>query len=119
MLKIIAISVLVAAGLGSAGVAQAGENSEYAYMAIARADYARAEAQLLALKAVEPKEPSVLINLAHVYQKTGRALAAASMYQSALSLPDVMLEMPDGRPASSHMLARSGLSALQPMARAQ
>lgn len=119
MKKIVAIIALVAAGLGGAGIAQAGENSEYGYMAIARADYARAEAQLLARKAAEPREPSVLINLAHVYQKTDRALAAASMYQSALALPDVMLEMPDGRPASSHQLARRGLSALQQVAQAQ
>lgn len=113
MRKIVASVALVAAGLGCAGSAQAGEPTQYGYMAIARADYARAEAQLLARKAAEPQEPSVLINLAHVYQKTDRALAAASMYQQVLDLPDVMLAMPDGSPASSHALAERGLATLR------
>ena len=81
-----------------------------AYRAIANKDLGAAEAQLTSALAEEASEPGVLLNLAHVYRQTARGAEADALYRRVLGAPDVLMAMPDGRPASSHRLASLGLA---------
>lgn len=110
------IRMLMAAGMlfiPCAALAQAPETyssqeQRYGFNALQRNDLAAAEARLIAQLAEEPDEPSVLLNLAYVYAKTGREDQALQMYDQVLRLPDVQMALGSGKPASSHLLARAG-----------
>lgn len=101
-----ALMLVALAMVGSA--ANAGENP-YGFDHIVAKDMRAAETRLEAQRAAEPNEPSVLINLAWVYRKTGREAEAQALYERVLAEPSVLLAMGNGRPASSHMLAMKGL----------
>jgi Flp pilus assembly protein TadD len=80
------------------------------FQAIAAGDYRTAEETLIAERRIFPRRPELMINLATVYARTGRAAEAASLYRAALDAADVEMAMPDGAVASSRMVAQRGLS---------
>lgn len=83
-----------------------------AYQAIAAGDYATAEQALTTERRIFPRRPELMINLAAVYARTGRASEAASLYRAALTAQDVEMAMPDGAVASSRAVAQRGLDRL-------
>lgn len=99
--------------LGAALVATAAgaqtQEQKYGFNAIQRDDLAGAEARLTAQRAEEPNEPSVLINLAHIYAKTGRLEQAEAMYRRVMATDNVLMMTDDRSPVWSHQLAQRGL----------
>lgn len=78
------------------------------FAAIMDEDWVKAERQLLASSAAE-NDPARLLNLAHVYRKTGREAEARRLYQAVLDQRDRTVELANGEPASCHTLARQAL----------
>lgn len=111
---------LVLALLGGALVATAAgaqtQEQRYGFSAIQRADLAGAEARLIAQRAEEPNEPSVLFNLAHVYSKTGRADQAEALYRQILATDNVLMLTGSKQQIWSHDLAQRGLDRARQMA---
>ena len=85
------------------------QEQTYGFNAIQRGDLTAAEARLTAQRAAEPGEPSVLLNLAHVYAKTGRADQAQALYRQVLATENVPMALANRSPAWSHDLAKAGL----------
>jgi Flp pilus assembly protein TadD len=77
-----------------------------ALAAIRDGDWKQAETQLT----VDADDPAQLLNLAHVYRRTGREAEAQFLYSRILELPDARDLAVGGQPASSHALARQALS---------
>jgi Flp pilus assembly protein TadD len=98
--------LLAAAPLIAALPAQA-QDSAVASTQIAQGDYSQAESALLAELRIHPGRPELLLNLAAVYAKTGRAGEARSLYTKVLSM-DLRTEQAVG----SHALAQRGLRRL-------
>lgn len=111
----LAMLALGAAFIASAAGAQTQEQV-YGFNAIQRNDLTAAEARLIAQRAAEPNEPSVLINLAHVYSKTGRFDQAESLYREVLAGENVLMATASRQGAWSHDLARRGLDRARMMA---
>lgn len=81
------------------------------YAAIMKGDLARAEAQLLKDKSVDRKDPARLLNLAHIYKKTGRADRARQLYEEvARSGSDLQLELANGDVATAQQFAMRALA---------
>ena len=81
------------------------EPGALAFAAIMDQEWAKAERQL-AKSNVSDRDPAKMLNLAHVYRKTGREADALRIYrQLAERSDDVMVELADGRAASSRELA--------------
>lgn len=99
----------VASALLASASATGATPTDYGYDLIKAKQLAAAETELHTRRAKEPDEPSVLINLAYVYAKTGRAADAATLYERVLALPDVLLALGNGKPRWSHALANKGL----------
>ena len=59
--------------------------------------------------------PEVLLNLAAIYQRTGRAAEARALYATVLDSPDVQMDLASGATTGSHQVAQRGLSRLTPM----
>lgn len=93
----------------AAGAQMPNQEQRYGFNAIQRDDLTAAEARLIAQRAAEPSEPSVLLNLAHVYAKTGRADQALELYREVLAGENVLMATATRAPAWSHDLARRGL----------
>lgn len=114
------MSKLVLALLGGALVATAAgaqtQEQRYGFNAIQRDDLAGAEARLIAQRAEEPNEPSILINLAHIYSKTGRFEQAEAMYRQVLANENVLMLTGSNRQLWSHQLAEKGLDRARQMA---
>lgn len=110
MMKIAAAGVtgVLLMALGGTAYASDGEN-RYGYDQIAAKDLKAAEQRLIAQQAAEPREPSVLINLAYVYSQTGRTAEAMVLYNRVLAQPDVLMALGNGSPASSHAIARKAM----------
>jgi Flp pilus assembly protein TadD len=106
MNRMLIAGAVIAAGLSTAAAAQA---NPYGYDQIAAKNLQAAEQTLVAQSAVEPDEPSVLLNLAFVYKKTGRQGEASALYERVLAQPDVLMALGSGKPASSHAVAMRGL----------
>jgi Tfp pilus assembly protein PilF len=111
----LAWGVFGAAFVASAAAAQTQEQT-YGFNAIQRHDLTAAEARLVAQRTAEPNEPSVLINLAHVYSKTGRVEQAEALYRQVLASDKVMLATANRDGAWSHDLAQRGLARARMMA---
>ena len=92
------------------------QEQRYGFNAIQRDDLAGAEARLIAQRAQEPNEPSVLINLAHVYAKTGRFEQAEALYRQVMASDDVMMLTASRQQIGSHQLAQRGLDRARQMA---
>jgi len=58
----------------------------------------------------------VLLNLAHVYAKTGRTAQAEALYRQVLAGEDVLMLTGSRQPVGSHQLARKGLERARQMA---
>ena len=99
----------------TSAMAQSQEQT-YGFNAIARDDLAGAEARLSAQRAAEPNEPSVLLNLAYVYAKTGRTAQATALYNQVMAGQNVMMLTGGRQQVSSHDLAQRGLSRTAAMA---
>jgi len=105
-MRILGLCAPIAAAMISILPAHAQEQSNpYGYDQIATNNLKGAEKRLLAQSAEEPDEPSVLINLAYVYQRTGRAADARALYERVLAQPDVLMALGNGKPAWSHAIA--------------
>lgn len=102
------IFILAAATLASPALA----SDRTGYRAISAGDYRTAEQTLVAERRIFPHRPELMINLATVYARTGRAAEAVALYRAALDADDVELAMPDGAVASSRMVAQRGLERL-------
>lgn len=107
------MSKLLFALIGGALVASAAgaqsQEQRYGFNAIQRDDLAGAEARLIAQRAEEPNEPSVLFNLAHVYSKTGRTAEAETLYRQIMADSNVLMLTGSNRQIWSHDLAQRGL----------
>lgn len=94
------------------GAANAAERT--AYPAIASGDLAAAERMLVAERRIYPDRPELMLNLAAVYARTGRAGEARALYQAVRARPASVMDLPDGATASSHDVAARGLNRLAP-----
>ena len=111
----LALALLAGALAATAAGAQTQEQ-RYGFNAIERDDLAGAEARLKAARLEQPGEPSVLINLAHVYWKTGRTADAEALYRQVLSSDNVLMLTGSNQQLWSHQLARKGLDRARQMA---
>lgn len=111
--KLLFSAIIVAAAAATPGLAA----QDYGYTQIAEGKLLLAESTLDSARVAEPDEPSVMINLAAVYARTGRTEQAQAMYQRVLAAENVQLEMGDHSPAWSHSLARRGLQRSEMAAR--
>ena len=114
-LRAVVIGLVGAAVAGSAASAQTQEQT-YGYNAIQRDDLAGAEARLIAQRLAEPNEPSVLINLAHIYSKTGRVEQAEALYRQIIANENILMLTGSRQQVWSHQLARRGLDRARMMA---
>lgn len=85
------------------------KRGELALAAIRDGDWQAAEARL----AADANDPAQVLNLAHVYRRTGREAEARFLYARVLEMRDADDLMVDGRRASSRQLARTALAAGQ------
>jgi Flp pilus assembly protein TadD len=85
------------------------QEQRYGFNAIQREDLTAAEARLVAQRVAEPNEPAVLLNLAHVYTRTGRADQAEALYRQVLGAENALMATASSRPVWSHDLAQRGL----------
>lgn len=108
--------ILMAAIAAALPLAAASAQDQVAYQAIARADYASAETALVAQLAAGSREPGVLLNLAAVYQRTGRMEAATELYRAVRAEPNVQMALPNGQPSWSHDVASRGMTRARTMA---
>jgi Tfp pilus assembly protein PilF len=77
------------------------------FAAIMRGDFAGAESLIAAQ---DSKDPAQLLNLAHIYRKTGREREAQRLYQQVAAMPqNIEVELADGDIASSRELALKAL----------
>lgn len=112
-MRIIVRAAIVAATLAvgaTAGSAFAQERAvRAAHDAIQGGDFAAAEQTLLAEQRIYPDNAEVMLNLAAVYSRTGRAQLAAPLYLRVLAQRDVLMDLDAERTASAHTLAQTGL----------
>jgi len=111
-MRVLALAAAATAALSPTGAA-AQERSGYAQ--IASGDFAAARAVLEAESRTYPRRPDLLLNLAAVNGRAGRAGEARALYRDVLARADAPMDLPDGRVASSHALARAGLARLDPV----
>lgn len=107
------VMLAAAAGMmlaGAVGMATAQERT--GYHAIAAGDLAGAEATLERERAIFPQRPELMLNLAAVYARTGRASEARALYGDVLQREPIDLELGDGSAVSSHLIAKRGLARL-------
>lgn len=107
------VVMVAAAGMALAGVAgTASAQERTGYHAIAAGDLAGAEATLDRERAIFPQRPELMLNLAAVYARTGRASEARALYADVLQREPIDLELGDGSAVSSHQVAKRGLARL-------
>ena len=80
------------------------------YQAIAAGDLASAERTINAERRIFPQRPELMLNLAVVYERTGRVPEARALYRDVLNSAPVAMEMPSGNTVSSHVVATAGLA---------
>ncbi|WNO52955.1 tetratricopeptide repeat protein [Stakelama saccharophila] len=106
---------LMLAAVGSAAAAtpaMSRDHGRYADAEILNGNYLQAERLLTARMRASPDQPEILLNLAAVYARTNREAAARALYERVLEQEAVLLTLPADRVASSHVVARAGLSRL-------
>ena len=104
--------MILAIAMASCSMPAFAARDDNAYGAIVQRDYVAAERALVADRKIFPKAPELMLNLAVVYQQTGRTADARTLYYSVLAVPDVSMELSADRTASSHAIARTGLRKL-------
>lgn len=80
------------------------------FTAISAGSLAEAERVLTRERAMFPERPELMLNLAAVYARTGRAAEARALYADVLARDPVAMELASGNVETSHQLARRGLS---------
>jgi len=113
-MRIALIGFAVAATI-AAMPAQAQDASEAASVAIGQGAYSDAERTLQRELRVHPGRPELMLNLAAVYARTGRAADARSLYNRVLTQDEVLMDLSADRTAGSHAVARTGLRRLEPV----
>jgi Tfp pilus assembly protein PilF len=114
-MRIVMATVLSVALIGGAAQAQ----DRTGYQAIAAGDLSAAEQRLERELRIFPDRPELMLNMAAVYGRTGRAAEARALYASVLDRPATMMDMPDGAVRSSHELASTGLARFSSFASAR
>ncbi|MDT8757518.1 tetratricopeptide repeat protein [Sphingomonas psychrotolerans] len=104
--------VLLAAAPFVAALPVQAQDSTVASEQIVQGDYSQAESALLTELRIHPGRPELLLNLAAVYAKTGRASEARSLYTKVLSKDDVLMDLRTEQAVGSHALAQRGLRRL-------
>lgn len=99
-------SFLVAALVATPALAR----DRVGHEAIASGDLAKAERTLVAERRIFPNRPELMLNLASVYDRTGRATDARALYGSVIARDAVMLDMSDGTVVSSHDVAKAAMA---------
>ncbi|MBV7257820.1 hypothetical protein KCG44_13620 [Pacificimonas sp. WHA3] len=103
----------VGAGGATAGEEIGYEKDQLAFSAMMAGDWRMAEQQLHESAGELSDDPAHLLNRAQVYAVTGRADAAALLYQQVLQADDIDLVLSDGRVVSAHQIANVRLPAMQ------
>lgn len=86
----------------------------YQAQAIRQGDFDLAENKLLGLLAEEPGNPYALLNLAFVYQRSGRAEQALILYNRVLELrKNPLAELSSGQPARVKRIAQRGIAVIE------
>ena len=88
------------------------DDQRVAYTEIAQSDYAAAEAKLARELRAHPYEPELMLNLAAVYAKTGRAQQARALYTRVLAQPQAEMGIAPNGSTWSHRVAQNGLRML-------
>ena len=92
----------------SRGVSQA-----YQADAIQEGNLTSAERELRSLIAENPHDPYALLNLAYLYQQSGRNYQARVLYERVLDLRgNPLAELPSGKPARVKRIAQRGIDEL-------
>lgn len=108
--SLLALSACASGAMSTAALPESGYTpGALAFSAIMDSDWKRAEQQLAQSDAAET-DPARLLNLAHVYRKTGRELEAKKLYEAVLAERDMTVELANGEPASAHQLAQRALA---------
>jgi thioredoxin-like negative regulator of GroEL len=107
---------LIGAALIATGATAQTQEQKYGFNAIAKEDLTGAEARLIAQRALEPNEPSVLLNLAYVYAQTGRLDQATALYRQVMAGENVMMLTGGRQQVWSHEIAQRGLDRARQMA---
>lgn len=116
MLTLRSLGIGLAVALTASAANAQTQEQRYGFNAIQRDDLSAAEARLIAQRAEEPNEPSVLLNLAHVYSKTGRVEQAAALYRQIMATDNVLMLTGSRQQIWSHQLAQRGLDRARQMA---
>jgi Flp pilus assembly protein TadD len=106
------LKLMVPVLLLASGSAMAAERTGYTAIAAGALD--KAQTLLEAEQRANPGRPEVMLNLAAVYQRSGRPEAARSLYAGVLAEKSVAMDMPSGAVVSSHVVAERGLAKLGP-----
>lgn len=83
------------------------------YDALVKADYVGAERQILSESRVAKDDPARLINLAHIYLKTGRNDLAVQALEEAVDSEEVELILANGEIIGSRDAARKALDKIR------
>ena len=103
MIRIVAFSLLVAAPLSTAAVANPVDNSARASYAVVQTD---SLSQLEAVAARSPRDGAAFSDLAAAYLRAGRTADAHNAYRKVLALDNVTLTTRTGNDIWSHDVAR-------------
>ena len=106
--------ILTAMAVGTIGASSVMAGERTGYAAIAAGDLSGAERTLMAERRIYPDRPELMLNLAAIYQQTGREVAAASLYREVLSQPATTMDLPSGATRTSHSIARAALDRFAP-----
>ena len=103
------VLLVAAAGMAAPAMAQDSWPQRTGFQEIAAGNFTAAERTLLEERRTNPNSPELMLNLAAVYAKTGRAADARALYDAVLQEKAIAMDMPSGAILSSHTVARTGL----------
>lgn len=109
MRGVVSVLLVAAAGVAAPAMAQDSWPQRTGFQEIAAGNFLGAERTLLEERRANPKSPELMLNLAAVYAKTGRAADARALYDAVLQEKPIAMDMPSGAILSSHTVARTGL----------
>ncbi len=106
------MEVAAAAALIAGTASGAGAQAFNGAAQIERGDYRGAERALVAQRALYPDDVDLMLNLATVYLRTGRAADARRVYQAVAARPDQEVVLNGRSSAWSHQIAGNALAHL-------
>ncbi len=107
-IPLMAVAIIAIAGTSS----QLFASETNGYQAIVAGNFSGAEQQIVRERRLFPHDSDLLINLALVYQRTGRVAAARQLYQDVLARPDEELDIAGQQSRWSHAIAAEALDRL-------